>query len=355
MRDIVRLLRVGLDGLVGLVVLLGGPARVRARADAARARFTPPLPAGGAWWRDAAWLATPLGSLLTVFWLDLFAAGLMGLAMPLLWALEDDGRLWYQWVIVDDFALAVFAMPVGALMIWIALLLVRPFLRVERWRTRRLLAPTLADRVEWLTATRSAALDASASELRRIERDLHDGAQAQLVAVSMQLGMAEDMLDRDPAAARDLLLEARSGANTAMAELRALVRGIHPPLLAERGLGGALEALALRSAVPVTCSVSLTRRLPAPIESALYFSAVELLTNAIRHSGAARVSIEVAERDGRVVLRVRDDGRGGAVMGAGSGLSGLASRLAPFDGVLRVSSPAGGPTVVVAEVPCASS
>ena len=159
---------------------------------------------------------------------------------------------------------------------------------MEAWRTRRLLAPGLGDRVEWLTQTRAAALDASALELRRIERDLHDGAQAQLVALSLQLGMAEDLLDRDVEGARGLLLEARAGADAAMTELRDLVRGIHPPVLAERGLGGALDALAVRSPVPLQSQVRLARPLPAPLESALYFSAVELVTNAIRHSGASR-------------------------------------------------------------------
>jgi signal transduction histidine kinase len=136
-----------------------------------------------------------------------------------------------------------------------------------------------------------------------------------------------------------------------MAELRALVRGIQPPLLVERGLGGALEALALRSGVPVECRNEVTRRVPAPVESALYFTAVELVANATRHSGAARITLTL--EDG-VVLRVCDDGRGGATFESGGGLRGLQRRLAPFDGVLTVSSPVGGPTVVTAELPCAS-
>ena len=358
MRVIVELLRAGWAGAVGFVLLLGtllgGPrvfAAARARADAARAPF-PPAPASVG--RDVAWLATPLAVLLAVFWLDLLAAGVLGVVMPLVWALDGDGRVTYQWVVVEDLPMAFFAVPVGLSMIWLAWVLPRHLLRAEAWRTRRLLAPSMAERVEWLTETRTQALDASAVELRRIERDLHDGAQAQLVSIALQLGMAEDLLDRDVDAARGLLTEARAGATAAMSELRALVRGIHPPLLAERGLGGALEALAMRSAVPVECDVALERRLPAPVESALYFSAVELVTNAIRHSGAARVSMRVSSERGRVVLRVADDGRGGADPAAGSGLRGLQRRLAPFDGVLHVSSPAGEGTVVVAEVPCAS-
>ena len=139
-----------------------------------------------------------------------------------------------------------------------------------------------------------------------------------------------------------------------MTELRDLVRGIHPPVLAERGLGGALDALAVRSPVPLQVQVRLARPLPAPLESALYFSAVELVTNAIRHSGASEIEVSVDERAERLVLRVTDDGRGGADPAAGSGLRGLRRRLAPFDGVLTVSSPAGAGTVVTAELPCAS-
>lgn len=334
---IAGLLRAGVANVVSLATPLVGRARRPAEVSA---------------WRWVVWHVTPLALLLAMFWLDLAAAGLMGVLMPLLWALEGDGRLWYQWVVVDDLAMAFFAVPVGLLMLWFAWWLAGPLLAAERWRTRRLLAPSLAERVEWLTRTRSAALDASAIELRRIERDLHDGAQAQLVALSLQLGMAEDLLDRDAEAARGLLLEARAGADAAMADLRSLVRGIHPPVLAERGLDGALQALALTSAVPIECEVTLERRLPAPVEAALYFTAVELVTNAIRHSGASRITVTL--EDG-VVLRVADDGRGGADPAAGSGLRGLQRRLAPFDGALRVSSPAGGPTVVTAELPCASS
>jgi len=341
---IVELLRAGWAAAVGFVVLFGGPRRARRRAEAVHPGTR------SATWRVLVWLATPLGLLLAVFWIDLALAGLMGIFMPALWALEGDGELWYQWVVVDDLAGAFFAVPVGASMLWLAVRLARPLLRVERWWTRRLLAPTPGERIEWLTETRSQALDASAVELRRIERDLHDGAQAQLVALSLQIGMAEDMFDRDPAAARGLLVEARAGAEATMAELRALVRGIHPPLLAERGLGGALDALALRSGVE--CRVTLKRRLPAPVESALYFTAVELVANAARHSGASK--IEVTLDDG-VVLRVLDDGRGGARLDGGSGLRGLRRRLAPFDGVLDVSSPIGGPTVMTVELPCGSS
>ncbi|MDA0183017.1 histidine kinase [Solirubrobacter phytolaccae] len=347
MNAVVRLLRAGWEGLFGLLLLVAAPfAMPRVRKRVRRLAGTAPT----SLWRELTWLATPLGLLLAVFWLDLALAGLMGVGMPLLFALEGDGELWYQWVVVDDLAGAFFAVPVGALMLWVAWRLAPRFVRAEAWRTRRLLAPSLAERVEWLTETRSAALDASALELRRIERDLHDGAQAQLVALSLQLGMAEDMLDRDPTAARGLLLEARAGAEAAMAELRALVHGIHPPVLSERGLGGALEALAVRSGVE--CEVALRRRLPAPLESALYFTAVELVSNALRHSGASHIAVTV---DDGVVLRVTDDGRGGARVEDGSGLRGLQRRLAPFDGVLDVSSPVGGPTVVTVELACASS
>ena len=217
-------------------------------------------------------------------------------------------------------------MPVGGLMLWLGLKLAAPLVKLEAWRTRRLLAPGLGDRVEWLTQTRAAALDASALELRRIERDLHDGAQAQLVALSLQLGMAEDLLDRDVEGARGLLL--RSACRSRRRDVRAREpwsAASTRPCCAERGLAGALDALAVRSPVPVSSRVRLARPLPAPLESALYFSAVELVTNAIRHSGASQIEVSVDERDGRLVLRVADDGRGGADLAGGSGLRGLAA------------------------------
>lgn len=227
-----------------------------------------------------------------------------------------------------------------------------------RW-TGWLLRPTekarLDLRVRQLTESRDDANEAQAAELRRIERDLHDGAQARLVAVGMALGHIESLIDKDPAAARKLIAEARKTSAEALAELRDLVRGVHPPVLRERGLGDAVRALALEMPVPTTVTVDLTGRVPAPIEAAVYFAVSEVLTNAAKHSGARRVEVRI-EHDGRALyVRVEDDGRGGADPALGSGLRGLRHRLAVFDGTVRVESPSGGPTVVTLEVPCASS
>ena len=227
-----------------------------------------------------------------------------------------------------------------------------PLARLSGW----LLAPgenaRLRAQMEHLAETRDETVDARAAELRRIERDLHDGAQARLVSLTMSLGMAEQELDRHPEAARQLVAEARASARTALNELRHLVRGIHPPVLTERGLGGAVEALALASAVPVEVEVQLDERLPAPLESALYFVIAEALANVARHSEASWAFVRLWKEQGRLRLMVHDDGHGGADPARGSGLRGIEQRLAAFDGHLTLSSPPGGPTELFAELPC---
>jgi signal transduction histidine kinase len=206
-------------------------------------------------------------------------------------------------------------------------------------------------RVEELEESRAAAVSVQESELRRIERDLHDGAQARLVALGMSLGMAEEKLRDDPEAARVLLAEARSDAREALEELRDLARGIRPPILTDRGLGAAIEALGARSPVPVSVSVDVSERPPDAVETAAYFVVAEALANAIKHAGATRVDVTVTRSDGMLAAVVRDDGQGGADLD-GSGLTGLGQRVRALDGTLRVDSPAGGPTTVRAELPC---
>jgi signal transduction histidine kinase len=213
--------------------------------------------------------------------------------------------------------------------------------------------------VEELATTRAETVDAQAAELRRIERDLHDGAQARLVALAMSLGMAEEAVDLDPEQAKQLVAEARAAARTALTELRDLVRGIHPPVLADRGLVGALQALALQAPVPAEMSVGDIGRLAPPLESALYFVAAEAMVNVVKHSDASRLEISL-ERSGdggtddMVTLRVTDDGRGGADPRGGTGLRGIQRRIAAFDGRMTLHSPVGGPTVLTVEVPCGS-
>jgi signal transduction histidine kinase len=207
----------------------------------------------------------------------------------------------------------------------------------------------LADRVVELTRTRRGALDVQAAELRRIERDLHDGAQARLVALSMRLGRAEDRLDDRPEVAA-LLREARADASAAIGELRDLARGIAPPVLADRGLPAAVEALGRRSAIPVTVDAEAGERLPPIVETVAYFVVAESLTNAAKHARSG-ARVELAEKAGRLVVTVSDDGPGGADP-AGGGLTGLRHRVEAIDGTLTVHSPPGEGTTIRAELPC---
>ncbi len=224
---------------------------------------------------------------------------------------------------------------------------------------RSLLGPAgkaeLAVRMQHLTQTRAETVDAGAAEMRRIERDLHDGAQARLVAMGMTLDAAGQLIDADPAAARALVLEARDASARALAELRDLVRGIHPPVLADRGLADAIRALALDCPLRAHLVAGLPGRPPLPVESAAYFAVSELLANAVKHAHAGQVWIDVRHDGGMLRVGVTDDGCGGADPARGTGLRGIERRLAAFDGVLAVSSPPGGPTVVTMEIPCALS
>ncbi|WP_316529164.1 sensor histidine kinase [Kitasatospora brasiliensis] len=210
----------------------------------------------------------------------------------------------------------------------------------------------LTRRVAELTETRADAAGNQAAELRRIERDLHDGAQARLVAIGMTLGTIEHLMDTDQEAARELLAEARQSSARALQELRDLVRGIHPPVLAERGLGDAVRALALDSALPAEVCVSLPDRPPAPVEAAVYFSICELLANAAKHSGADQVWVDILYRAGFLRVTVTDDGVGVADPSRGTGLRGIEKRLGTFDGVLSIDSTLGGPTTITLELPC---
>jgi signal transduction histidine kinase len=216
-------------------------------------------------------------------------------------------------------------------------------------------AQALARRVDGLTRTRSDATETAVAELRRIERDLHDGAQARLVAVGMSLRAVEQLIGSNPEAALALVAEARETSSRALADLRDLVRGIYPPVLADRGLADALRGLALDSVLPVDMAVDLPGEPPMPVAAAVYFAAAEALANAARHAAARTVQVSVEHTGGMLRARVTDDGCGGADASRGTGLAGVERRLATFDGILRVSSPADGPTIVAIEVPCALS
>ena len=229
---------------------------------------------------------------------------------------------------------------------------------LELWIAYRLLVAPLPQRVRELEQTRARAVDDSAARLRQIERDLHDGAQAQMVAVAMKLGLAtkklRDMADgtgqTDLDRALELVAAAHRGAKEAITELRDLARGIHPPVL-DQGLVTALTSLAARSDLPVELVVDLPERPSAAIETIAYFCAAELLTNVTKHSGARHATLEAVHVPGLLRLRVSDDGTGGARVEARGGLAGLAERVRTVDGRLRISSPPGGPSVVTVELP----
>jgi signal transduction histidine kinase len=208
-------------------------------------------------------------------------------------------------------------------------------------------------RISVLEQTRAGAVDVQGTELRRIERDLHDGAQARLVALGMSLGMAEQKLQGDPSAAAVLVAEAREGVEEALRELRDLARGIHPPVLTDRGLEAALAALTDRSPVPVDVEADLSGRPPAPVETAAYFVAAEAIANAGKHAGASRIVVRLARTPAALVVEVRDDGHGEADP-SGAGLTGLRRRVEALDGTLSVVSPSGEGTTLRAELPCAS-
>lgn len=213
----------------------------------------------------------------------------------------------------------------------------------------------LTAKVERLTRTRAEAVDSSAAELRRLERDLHDGAQHRLVALGMNLRAAEKMIEASPAAAATLVAECRNTATLTLSELRDLVRGIYPPVLADRDLADAVKALALDCPVLTLTDIQLPGRPPAPVESAVYFTVAEALSNAAKHAEANTIYVWLAHDGHMLRAEVHDNGVGGADPRNGAGLSGMERRLAAFDGILAVSSPIGGPTIVVIEVPCALS
>ncbi|GAA4229368.1 sensor domain-containing protein [Streptosporangium album] len=318
------------------------------------------LLADPATWRDLVWmlLDAPIGLVLGLLPASLVAYGLNGVFVtPLLW--EQMGPRWGFGLIwpIRNQTDAYLAIPQGVLLVVVGLLVASPVLALHARFNRLLLAPTraarLALRVERLTETRSQSVDAQAAELRRIERDLHDGAQARLVSLGMSLGLADTLVERDPVMVRRLLADAMDSSSAALSELRDLVRGIHPPVLAERGLEGAVRALAVSMALPTEVDLALPSRPRPPVESAAYFAIAEALANATKHSGADRTWVRMWYADGSLWMQVGDNGRGGADPEGGSGLRGLQRRLAAFDGVLELSSPVGGPTLVTMELPCA--
>ncbi|MFE2471319.1 sensor histidine kinase [Streptomyces mirabilis] len=321
-------------------------------------------------WRDWAWLVA--NSITGWFTYGLsflfFLCGVFYLSYPLLYTLTPPqvfrtplGNSFRLHSVQESFALV----PLGPVFFQLWYTTAERLANLNALVIRSLLAPTaqkqLRARVAQLAASRAETVDTQAGELRRIERDLHDGAQARLVSLGMSLGLAEQLLPGDPQAVQQLQAEAHGSTAGALAELRDLVRGIHPPVLADRGLDGALQALALANPIPTTVITRLPGRLPAPVESAAYFAVAEALANAIKHAQARHIQITVeftphpGTTAGLLTMRVSDDGRGGARPDGGTGLRGIARRLAAFDGTLTADSPPGGPTEIRMSLPCASS
>ncbi|MCB5907918.1 sensor histidine kinase [Streptomyces pinistramenti] len=277
---------------------------------------------------------------------------------PWLWMRLTDPVAWRHAlfaVVRLPWAVLTFAVVFVSLFVgWPALPWVARWLsNVDRAMVRGLLSPSdeLERRIAELESDRMTVTDTAAADLRRIERDLHDGAQARLVALAMGLGLAKEKLLEDPDAAAVMVDEAHGEVKLALQELRDLARGIHPAILTDRGLGPALVSLGGRCTVPVTISVELSERPVAAIEGIAYFTVSELLQNVSKHSAARSASVEVWRSGARLLIRVEDDGRGGARLDGGSGMAGLAERLESVDGLFVLDSPEGGPTRVTAELP----
>ncbi|MEV1071567.1 sensor histidine kinase [Micromonospora parva] len=364
-------------GGVGLLAAPGALRVVRSVADRERARLsrrgdpipTPgPVPDGLRTAVHDPFVRRELG------WVALYSlvglvTGLVGIALPLYAVQDGTFPLWYRlvppdaapgivWWRVDDLsdALWVGVLGVGwlAAAIWFSPVLAR----LQAWPGRWLLPPPpgvdLSLRVAELTATRAAALDAHAVELRRIERSLHDGTQNRLVAVNVLLGAARRAVRRNPDRADEILGQAQDAAEQALGELRTVVRGILPPVLDDRGLAGALAGLAGSCAVPCRLEVDVAVRCAASVEATAYFVVAEALTNVVRHSGASRVDVAVRREHGRLLVSIEDDGHGDADETRGSGLTGIRRRVEAYDGRMTLTSPPGGPTRMDVELPCGS-
>jgi len=327
-------------------------------------------------WRDVGYvfIAFPLTVLEFAAVLLLWAAVLVLLSVPVWTLLTGDptgglelgGRLADIPALaslgpVDEAVIALGSLLVGLLLLPVASFAAQGLMALHRAVVAGLLCDSrtaaLEQRVQTLEVSRKAVMEVEASELRRIERDLHDGAQQRLVMLTINLGLAAEKVDDDPRAAKGLVVEARDQARQALAEIRDLVRGIAPSILMDRGLVPALAALAGRSPVPTVVLSSLPPgdRLPDSVDRAAYFVVAEALANVAKHSEASRCEIHVRREGWSVVVEVRDDGRGGARLLPAGGLTGLAGRVEALDGQLTVSSPEGGPTVVQAQIPVAAA
>jgi signal transduction histidine kinase len=321
------------------------------------------LPREGAWrrlwarlrdratWKDLGWIGVlaTAGAVAGMVLVALWSAALVLISLPATATTFPEGTtigdcpLW----------LAIVLAVGGVLVAAIAVVAARPLATGIAALARALLGPDPEEQVARLEHSRASAVDATDSTLRRIERDLHDGAQHRLVAIALDLGRArEKMSAGDSAGAEPLIAQAHDETKRAMAELRDLVRGIHPSILTDRGLDAAVSALAGRSPVPVSVAVDLDARPPAAAETAAYYVVAEALTNVAKHGDASEADVRIDHRDGELVVAVTDDGQGGAARTPGSGLEGIGQRVDALGGSLKIDSPAGGPTTLKAVIPC---
>ncbi|MFK4224971.1 sensor histidine kinase [Streptomyces sp. NPDC019890] len=278
--------------------------------------------------------------------------------LPWLWTSLKDPVAWrsvlYSFIRLPWGVLTFSVTLVGLFVLWPVLpFVVRGLTNADRAMARGLLSPSdeLERRIAELESDRGVVVDTAAADLRRIERDLHDGAQARLVALAMGLGLAKEKLLEDPDTAAAMVDEAHGEVKLALQELRDLARGIHPAVLTDRGLDAALSAVASRCTAPVKVTVDLAERPAEAIEGIAYFTVSELLQNVSKHAQAKSVSVDVWRANERLLIKVTDDGRGGARLDGGTGMAGLAERLGAVDGVFVLDSPVGGPTTVLAELP----
>ena len=312
-------------------------------------------------WKEVAYhlVHLPLGLLITGMTALAWSSSLALLALPLYIGDVPGKRADLLFVEVHAGAGVAVAGLAGLLGVmlgcpWLTRAMAELSTLVGRWLLARDPSAALEARVSELETSRSAAVDSAEVERRRIERDLHDGAQQRLVALAMDLGVARQRLEHDPDEGKALVAAAHEEVKAAIKELRDLVRGIHPVILEDRGLDAALSAVVARAPVPVTLKVDVKARPSPAVESTAYFVVAEALTNVARHAQASRASVEIARRGDRLVVEVRDDGVGGARAGPGSGLAGLQDRVTSLGGWMQVVSPSGGPTTLLVEVPCGS-
>ena len=323
--------------------------------------------------RDILWhfVNVFVGTFLGVIPTSLFLSGVWGVVMMLgqgafapLYDVDTGGGSYYYMFINMSAPYAYwYAGILGIIQILLAFIIARPLLRTYGYWVQLVLGRSselvLRERISHLTDTRNDALDFQQDEISRIERDLHDGVQAHLVSMGMTLNEVAALMQEDPERAQQMLSQAQNSSVTALQELRGLVRGIRPPLLADRGLNEAVRSLCTSTSVPTTFTSTLTGRLPEPLETALYFAAAELVTNAVKHANAQKITVGITQGESLIMLEVQDDGTGGIPQDAlgskaSGGLEGIRRRLATFDGEMFVSSPAEGPTSVRAIVPYAA-